>query len=84
MLTVVPALDVVVIVTAQPWCKSDPGTRQGGASRPWGHWDRASVALDSVGPVTPGYPAQLTVSSCRGGGELVRFAPSAAGHLAPP
>lgn len=47
-----------------------------------------SVTLDSLGPVTPGPPARLTVSSCRGGRgarlELLRIALSASGHPAPP
>ena len=66
MLTVASALDVV-IVTAQPLCKSDPDTIREMPPGPGGT-GTASVTLDSLGPVTPGPPARLTVSSCRGGG----------------
>ena len=56
MLTVASALDVV-IVTAQPLCKSDPDTRQGDATRPQGHWDgqchpRQPGPCDSGAPCT--------------------------------
>ena len=54
MLPVASALGVV-IVTAQPSCKSDPDTRQGDATRPRGHWD-GQCHPRQPGPCDPGAP----------------------------